>query len=136
MLSFGTAFQKWLAVAASMKVLHELLANDPRIVYTGLMLSHYFAQQHNCGLQEMSHPEGWELETAGSTHMQIDFIVQINYSENDKISVPSPHYVIVLVWSKTEINVSLCNKEHCWQSHLMFNSNKSPVLHTHMWGFD
>lgn len=57
--------------AASMKLLHELLANGPRIVYTGFMLSHYFAQQHNCGLQEMSHPEGWELETAGSNLLYI-----------------------------------------------------------------
>lgn len=68
MLSFGAAFQRWLAGAASMKLLHEPLANGPRIVYTGLML---FAQQQNCGLQETSHPEGWELETAGSNLLYI-----------------------------------------------------------------
>lgn len=66
MLSLDAAFQRWLADAASMKLLRELLANGPRIVYTGLMLSHEFARQQNCGLQETSHPEGWELETAGS----------------------------------------------------------------------
>lgn len=147
MSSFGAAFQRWLAVAASMKLLHELLANGPGIVYTGLMLSHYFAQQHNCGLQETSHPEGglggWKLLAA----IYCTFGRKVSYSFLSYFS-PIVTYSMSLICklvfthtcrltslfklinqkmtrymcqvmllhqcrSKTEINVSLRNKEHC-----------------------